>query len=98
MLLKAFEAEVANGQLRFQESLADLEGQHVLVTVGLDQRCRASDESLTPVPDPELLEDFDVEHDECFRMPFRWEAVKVRLVNASPLRPCLVLPEGSADE
>jgi len=96
MLLKAFEAEVANGQLRFQESLEDLEGQHVFVTVEINSRCRARDEPLAP--DPVLLEDFDVEHDVCFRMPFRWEVVKANLVDASPLRPCCILPERSADE
>ncbi len=33
MVRRAFPAEVTNGQLCFQESLADLEGQRVLVTL-----------------------------------------------------------------
>ena len=37
MVRRAFPAEVTNGQLCFQVSLADLEGQRVMVTLDDDQ-------------------------------------------------------------
>jgi hypothetical protein len=98
MSRKAFAAEVANGKLRFRESLADLEGQRVLVTLGLYPQQDASDERLPLSPDPQPSNGLDIERDVNFRMPFRWETVTASVGDAGSLRPCLILPEESADE
>ncbi len=56
MVRRAFPAEVTNGQLCFQESLADLEGQRVMVTLDDDQAspvqqtCDAPTEPAASVP------------------------------------------------
>lgn len=98
MLRKAFAAEVANGQLRFRESLADLEGQRVLVTLGLYPQPDASEERLPLSPNPRPSDGLDIERDVNFRMPFRWETVTASVADAGSLRPCLILPEESTDE
>lgn len=94
MSRKAFAAEVANGKLRFRESLADL----VLVTLGPYPQQDASDERLPLSPDPQPSNGLDIERDVNFRMPFRWETVTASVGDAGSLRPCLILPEESADE
>lgn len=98
MLRKSFAAEVANGQLRFRESLADLEGQRVLVTLGLYPHQGTSDERLPLPSDPQPSEELDIEQDLSFRMPFRWESVTASVADAGSLHPCLILPEESTDE
>ncbi len=96
MVRRAFPAEVTNGQLRFQESLADLEGRRVLVM--LDEYEPTKKEWPRLTPDPLTLDELDIEHDVSFRMPFRWEPVEATVVDAGPLRPSLIVPEEFADE
>ncbi|NLY01066.1 MAG: hypothetical protein GXY83_33665 [Rhodopirellula sp.] len=94
MTVKTFAALVADGQLRFQESLLDLEGQKVLVT-------------LVPTPDPRLTEPADepcapdwmsVEEDAVFRMPFHWEPVQAETMDAGVIRPSAIVPEDLPNE
>jgi hypothetical protein len=74
MVRRAFPAEVTNGQLRFQESLADLEGRRVMVV--LNECEAASNQPPQLVPDARVIDEMEIEKDVSFRMPFRWEPVK----------------------
>jgi len=96
MVHRAFPAEVTNGQLRFQESLADLEGRRVLVV--LDEYESPSKPWPRLTPDPLSLDELDIEHDVSFRMPFQWEPIKATVVDGGPLRPSLIVPEEISDE
>jgi len=82
MLRKAFAADVANGQLHFWESLADLEGQRVLVTLGQYPHQDRSDERLPLSPNSQPSDGLDIEQDVSFRMPFRWETVAASVADA----------------
>ena len=96
MIRRAFPADVMNGQLRFQESLADLEGRRVLVV--LDECETASNQWPQLVPDARAIDEKDVEKDVSFHMPFRWEPVKATVTDKGALRPCLIVPEDSPNE
>lgn len=98
MVRKAFAANVANGQLCFRESLADLEGQRVLVTLGQYPQQDASEDRLPLSPNPQPSDEMDIEQNVSFRMPFRWETVTASVADAGSLRPSLILPEGPTDE
>ena len=98
MFRKAFAADVANGQLRFKESLADLEGQRVLVTVQSCPSENGTDVRLPLEPNIQALDGLDIEQDVSFRMPFRWEVVTALVTDAGPLRPCLILPDELTNE
>ena len=74
MVRRTFLAEVTNGQLRFQESLVDLEGRRVMVV--LDDLPTKVEGLPRFTPDPVQFDDMDIEQDVSFRMPFRWEKVK----------------------
>ena len=96
MVRRAFPAEVTNGQLRFHESLADLEGRRVLVV--LDEYESATKPLPRLTPDPMTLDELDIEHDVSFRMPFHWEPVQATVVDGGPLRPSFIVPEELSDE
>lgn len=97
MLRTAFAAEVANWQLRFRELLTDLEGQRVLVTLGLYPQPDASEDRLPLSPNPRPSDGLNIQRDVNFRMPFRWENVTASVAEAGSLRPCLILPEESTE-
>ncbi len=69
MVRRAFPAEVTNGQLRFQESLADLEGQRVIVVLDECESPSKQWPRLTPTIPP--IDEMDIEKDVSFRIPFR---------------------------
>ena len=94
MSVKTFAASVTNGQLRFQESLADFEGQQVLVTLAPSPCHETTEPPCQPCPPAEL----DVEHNVVLRMPFRWEPVQARAVDAGSIRPSMIVPEDLPDE
>ena len=96
MVRRAFPAEVTNGQLRFQESLVDLEGRRVMVV--LDDLPTKVEGLPRLTPDPVQFDDMDIEQDVSFRMPFRWEKVTATVKDGGPLRPCVILPEELPDE
>ena len=99
MVRRAFPAEVTNGQLRFQESLADLEGRRVLVV--LDD-CEAplptTNSSPRLTPDPVSAEEFVPEYDLNFERPFRRKKVVGTVYDGGRLRPTLILPEELPEE
>lgn len=97
MVRRAFPAEVTNGQLRFQESLVDLEGRRVMVV--LDDLPTKDENRPRLTPDPVQIDDMDVEQDvPPFRRPFRWKTVNAVVKDGGPLRPCLILPEELPDD
>ena len=97
MARRTFSAEVTNGQLRFQESLVDLEGRRVLVV--LDDFPTKVENRPRLTPDPVQIDDLDIEQDvPPFQRPFRWEAVNAVVKDSGPLRPCLILPEELPDD
>ncbi len=96
MVRRTFPAEVTNGQLRFQESLVDLEGRRVMVV--LDDLPAKDENRHRLSPDPVQFDDLDIERAVSFRMPFRWETVNAVVKDGGPLRPCVILPEELPDE
>lgn len=93
MSVKAFPALVSHGQLHFHESLADLEGQDVVVSVA----------PVTERKPPEQPEDsrppdwLDVEQEAVFRMPFQWGTIPVHAVDGGSIAPSVILPEELPD-
>lgn len=99
MVVKTFPALVADGHLQHDESLAAFEGQQVQVTVvartSSAPQPTPAEESDGPVP-PDWL---DVEKDVYVKMPFPSAILKdMTVVEGSPLRPCIILPEDLPDE
>ncbi len=94
MSVKTFSALVSNGQLHFQESLVDLEGQQVVVTL-----VPASDQAPPGEPsEPCAPEWMMIEHDVVFQMPFHWESMQADPIDAGTIRPTVILPEDLPDE
>jgi hypothetical protein len=89
MSVKAFPALVTHGQLHFRESLADLEGQEVLVTLSPATE-RKPVEQPADSPPPDWL---DVEQEAVFHMPFQWESIRVPAVDGGSIAPSVILPE-----
>ncbi len=99
MVRRAFPAEVTNGQLRFQESLADLEGRSVRVLVVMEDDSPSSTTSWPQLtPDPPTFDELDIERDVSFRMPLEWEPLTATIVEDGPLRPSLIVPEEILDD
>ena len=96
MVRRTFPAEVTNGQLRFQESLVDLEGRRVMVV--LDE-CE-SPSNLWPKLTPEALtaEELTAEQEVNFQRPFRRKTIAATVTDCGRLPPCLILPEEIADK
>lgn len=95
MIQKTFPAEVTNGQLRFQASLADLEGRRFVVI--LDECETPLDEWPRLTPEPLTDDDLDAEPDVNFQRPFDWQTVTVSVGDGGKLPPCLILPEECSD-
>jgi hypothetical protein len=93
MSVKAFPALVAHGQLHFHESLADLEGQEVVVSLAPATETPSSKQPADS-GSPDWL---DVEQELVFRMPFRWEPIPVHAVDGGSISPSVILPEESPD-
>jgi len=93
MSVKAFPALVTHGQLRFRESLADLEGQAVLVTLAPTADRGPTEQPADSCP-PDWLE---VEQNAVFHMPFRWEAIQGQAVDSGAMAPSMILPEELPD-
>lgn len=94
MSVKTFAALVTHGQLCFQESLADLDGQRVVVTL-----VPAADrDSVVPPADVTPPDWLDVEKDVAFRMPFHWETVQSHALDAGAVPPTVILPEELLDD
>lgn len=99
MVRRAFPAEVTNGQLRFQESLSDLEGQRVLVV--LDDECDAplpTNSCPRLTPDPMSAEEIVPEYDLNFERPFRRKRIVGTVYDGGRLQPTLILPEELPEE
>lgn len=92
MVRRAIPAEVTNGQLRFQESLSDLEGRRVWLVV-LDEDELPSKEVPRLTPSPLTVDELEVEQELDFERPFRWEKVKGTVRDVGRLPPTLILPE-----
>lgn len=90
MSRRRFAAQVMNGQLRFQESLVELEGRRVLVVLD-DEPTITEWPPLTP--NTRSVDEAEIEKDVSFRMPFQWEPVKAKVTDRGPLRPCGIVPE-----
>jgi len=89
-----FPATVANGQLRFDVSLEDLEGARVLVTL---EPCTEPDNGGTQ-SEQQQLDEMDVERDVVLHTPFRWEPIQGSQVDGDAIRPTMILPEALPDE
>jgi hypothetical protein len=84
---------VTNGELCFDESLADLDGQRVVVTIVT----ATAPDSVAPPADAGPPDWLDVEMDVAFRMPFRWEPVQAHALDAGAVPPTAILPGDLAD-
>ncbi len=96
MVRRAFPAEVTNGQLRFQESLTDLEGQRFMVV--LDECELPPKQWPRLTPEPLADDELDAEQDVNFQRPFLWETVAVAVRDGGRLPPCLILSENDFRE
>lgn len=96
MVRRAFPAEVTNGQLRFQESLSDLEGRRVMVVLDECELPSKARPKLTP--DALTAEEMPAEQDLDFERPFRRKTISATVIDGGRLRPCVILPEEIADE
>jgi hypothetical protein len=99
MVAKTFSAQVVEGQLRYQEPLDAFEGQNVRVTVvGGPVAIEQPDGSNTE-QEPEPPDWMDVEKDVYVKMPLNLEILKdVRVIEAGPGKPTIILPEDLPDE
>jgi hypothetical protein len=93
MATKSFSAFVKNGQLSFGESLSDLEGQQVVVTLAPTPGSLDTDRASEQQP-PDWLE---VEQNAVFRLPYQWEPVQVKIVDAGAIPPAVILPQELLD-
>ncbi len=96
MIHRVFSAEVQNGQLRFDESLADLEGYRVMVVLDDDQA--ANSELPRLKPQPELESETEIESSVWFAPPFRREIGTAVIRDGGRLPPCLIFDEEDQDE
>jgi hypothetical protein len=94
MSTKSFSAFVKNGQLSFGESLSDLEGQQVVVTLAPAPGKLDSDRASEQRP-PDWL---DAEQSVVFRLPYQWEPVQAKIVDAGAIPPAVILPQELLDE
>ena len=94
---RAIRAEVTNGQFRFQESVADLEGRRVWLVV-LDEDDSPTEELPRLQPSPFIDENIAVEQDVNFERPFRRRILKATVRDGGRLPPTLILPEEDANE
>lgn len=95
MVRKSFAADITNGQLCFHESLSDLEGHRVMVLIDDLDGLHAPATRLSPQP---FEEEIDSIEDVNFVRPFLRRRVSAVVQEGGKLRPCLILPEGDADE
>ena len=85
MIHRTFPAEVANGQLRFQASLTDLEWRRVMVVLDECESPSKAWPRLTPGP---LVDDeVETEQDVNFQWPFRWVTAVVSVSDGGRLPP-----------
>jgi hypothetical protein len=94
MSMKTFSAVVSNGRLWFDESLFDLEGQQVNVTLSTPVSADTTPLPCRPVPPDES----HIETHVVLPMPYDWKPITGDAVNAGPLRPSMILPKESPDE
>ena len=98
MVRRAFPAEVTNGQLRFQESLSDMEGRRVRVLVVLDESDSTTKAWPRLTPEPMTAEELVPDQDVDFERPFRWKKVTGVVRDAGRLQPTLILPEDDSHD
>ena len=91
---KTFPAQISNGELLFQQTLDDLEGQRVLVTLMTDPSSMTDE---TP-DDAQIPEWMSVEREVVFRMPYQWQPVRWNTIEAGMITPSVILPEELLDE
>ncbi len=96
MIHRVFSAEVQNGKLRFDESLADLEGHRVRVVLDDDQTANSQQQWLRP--QPELVSETEIESEMLFAPPFRREIVTAEIRDGGWMPPCLIFDEEICDE
>jgi hypothetical protein len=94
MSTRNFPALVKDGQLSFGESLADLEGQCVVVTLA-PMEDGGDAERVGELLPPDWL---DIEKSIVFQLPYRWEPVQADVIEAGAIHPTIVLPQGISDE
>jgi hypothetical protein len=94
MPTRTFPALVKDGQLSFGESLADLEGQHVVVTLA-PTAARQDADRPGVLPAPDWL---DIESNDVFRLPYQWDPIHVDVIDAGRIHPAIVLPQEMPDE
>ena len=96
-------AQVVNGHLQHETSLAELEGQRVLATLTVIPSSNGNGAAPTPAKDdkdfdPEPPEWLDVEHDLYFPITVPTESLGKVNVRVEEGRPCIILPEELPDE
>jgi hypothetical protein len=96
MLSATFIGEVRQGQLHIGQPLADFDGKQVLVT--LIAQDPPLPQPAPPVPPEESPVELDVEVEVHAPMPITAENLGPRPVRTVAAKPCLIFPEGTADE
>ncbi len=96
MIHRVFSAEVQNGQLRFDESLADLEGHRGRVVLDDDQA--ANSELPLLCPSPMCDEVLNIDEPVDFERPFRRQVIVTPIRDGGRLTPCLIFDEEAHDE
>ena len=91
MIHRPFPAEVTNGQLRFDESLADLEGRKVIVVLDVSEPSTTHLPRLSPSPMCDEVSEIDEPVD--FERPFRRQIINATIRDGGRLSPCLIFPE-----
>ncbi len=100
MVRRAIPAEVTNGQFRFHESIADLEGRRVLLVVMDEEESQLKPSKSLPrlTPEPMTAEELVPEQDVDFERPFRRKRITATVRDGGRLPPTLILPEEYVDE
>ena len=103
MITKTFPGTIVNGQLRYQEPLAELEGREVQITVvvnGVAPSSLPTTNGQQEPPDPEPPEWLDVEKDIYIPMPHNWVTLEnVRIIDLGRAEPPqFILPEELPDD
>ncbi len=93
MIHRPFPAEVTNGQLRFDESLTDLEGRKVMVVLDVRDSSGVTMPRLSPSPMCDEVSEIDEPVD--FERPFRRQVINTPIRDGGRLPPCLIFPEDS---
>lgn len=96
MIHRVFSAEVQNGQLRFDESLADLEGHRVRVVLDDGQATNRELRRLCPSPMCDEVSEIDEPVD--FERPFRRQVIVTPIRDGARMPPCLIFDEEDQDE